>query len=192
MEDVLVLSCSPRRGGNADSAAELVLDEFGGRGRIIRIADEGVRPCTACGCCEASPGLCAIGDDGAEDIFGAMFSVPLTVFVSPVYFYHLPAQAKALVDRMQRWWALPEAERPGRGRILAPVLFGARRRGDRLFEGVLLTLKYAAAAMGMSAGPAVLSYGIDAPSDFRSDGEARSSLRRMAAEWRAAALPVKG
>lgn len=192
MDEVLVLSCSPRRGGNADFAAELVLEAFGGRGRIMRPADAYVRPCISCGRCEAVPGACALAGDGADEVFGAMFSVPVTVFVSPVYFYHLPSQAKALVDRMQRWWAVPDAERPGRGRMLAPLLFGARRKGARLFEGSLLTLKYAAEAAGMALGPASLTCGLDGPSDLRCDSAAQDSLRLAASGWRSAALPEKG
>ncbi|MCQ2444414.1 MAG: NAD(P)H-dependent oxidoreductase [Mailhella sp.] len=192
MDEVLVLSCSPRRGGNADFAAELVLEAFGGSGRIMRPADGGIGPCRSCGRCEAVPGTCSIAGDGADAVFEAMFSVPLTVFVSPVYFYHLPAQAKALVDRMQRWWGVPEAERPGRGRLLAPLLFGARRKGVRLFEGSLLTLKYAAAAAGMALCPASLAYGLEGPSDLRRDEAAREALRQAAAAWRAAAIPERG
>ena len=186
MEDLLVLSASPRKGGNSDFAASLVLEAMGSRGKIIRVADAGVQPCSSCGYCDRHPGKCALASDGADEVFQAMLASPMTVFVSPVYFYHLPAQAKAFLDRMQRWWAVPGDRLPGKGRFIAPVLLGARKKGDRLFEGSLLTLKYAADTVGMKLKEPVLLHGLDAPGDLWMDKAAQAAILAGVEAWQTA------
>ena len=109
-----IAACSPRRGGNSDCAAETVRLALPVPALTARVADAGVRPCVSCGHCLSHPGECAL--DGARDGAAALFShaaaAHLTLIVSPIYFYHLPAQAKAWIDRSQRWWALPASIQP--------------------------------------------------------------------------------
>lgn len=88
--------------------------------------------------------------------------------VSPIYFYHLPAALKALVDRTQPFWALRDAgiachagQRP---RICHVILLAARPKGDKLFEGSLLTLKYALAPLNIRLAEPLLLRGLDGPS----------------------------
>ena len=88
--------------------------------------------------------------------------------VSPIYFYPLPAQAKALVDRAQAFWHLSPDRKPGGGRRLGVVLLGARPRGDKLFSGALLTVRYMAEALGLTAAEPLLLYGLDGADALRS------------------------
>ena len=122
-EEFFLAACSPRRGGNSDFAASLLQQALPGRSTLRRVADCGVRPCISCGFCGENPGRCALDgpEDGAAALFDEMLRARFCIVVSPVYFYHIPAQAKAWVDRAQRFWAC--AERPGKGGILSAVLF---------------------------------------------------------------------
>lgn len=100
--------------------------------------------------------------------------------VAPIYFYHLPAALKALVDRTQPFWALREAgvtcysgQPP---RLCHVVLLAARPKGDKLFEGSLLTLKYALHPLNIRLAAPLLLHGLDAPSDLLERPEAMRSL----------------
>ena len=183
----LVLSCSPRKAGNSDSAAELVGREFAARRpglslSVRRLSDIDIRACTACDYCAAHPGRCSMAglDETNRLLCAPSPELPVSVIVSPIHFYHLPARLKALLDRSQYSWHLPPGEKPGRDAKLAVVLLAARRRGARLFEGSLLTLRYVASALGLELVEPLTLYGLDAPDALSRDGEAQARVREYA------------
>lgn len=110
---VLVLSGSPRRGGNSD----LLCDEFlrgateaGNPAEKIFLRSKKVAPCNACYFCKSSGGKCAIRDDMA-DILDRMQAADVIVMASPVYFYSIDAQMKAVIDRcLARWTNMADKE----------------------------------------------------------------------------------
>lgn len=110
---VLILSGSPRKGGNSD----LLCDEFmkgakesGNDAEKIFLRDKKVAPCNACYYCKESGGECAIKDDMAE-ILDKMQAADVIVMASPVYFYSIDAQMKAVIDRsVARWTNIPNKE----------------------------------------------------------------------------------
>lgn len=109
---VLILSGSPRKGGNSD----LLCDEFmrgalqsGHNVEKIRIQEKKIAYCTACYACR-SHGICAIKDDMAE-IMQKMIDCDVMVLASPVYFYSIDAQLKAVIDRsVCRWTEVKNKE----------------------------------------------------------------------------------
>ncbi len=112
MKKVLILSGSPRKNGNSD----LLCDEFM-RGAIesgnevtkINVCERNVAPCRACYACKES-GNCVIKDDMAE-ILQAMIDADVLVLASPVYFYSIDAQLKAVIDRtVARWLEVKDKE----------------------------------------------------------------------------------
>ena len=110
---VLILSGSPRKGGNSD----LLCDEFlrgareaGHSVEKIRVAERKVAPCSACYYCRKSGGVCARKDDMAE-ILQKMVDADVLVLASPVYFYSIDAQLKAVIDRtVARWLEVKDKE----------------------------------------------------------------------------------
>ena len=100
-KNILILSGSPRKGGNSD----LLCDEFmrgareaGHRVKKIRVAEKKIGYCSGCYHCEKSGGVCAKKDDMA-DILQKIIDADVLVLASPVYFYSIDAQLKALIDR---------------------------------------------------------------------------------------------
>ena len=165
MKAPLVLACSPRRGGNTDTAAALLADALSrssglAPADIRRVAELAPGPCRACDACAATPGSC-VQRDAALPLLRDLAAAPVACLVSPIYFCHVPAQAKALMDRAQTFWHLPPNGRPGAGRRLGVVLLGARPRGDTLFSGALLTIRYMAEALGMGMADPLMLYGLD-------------------------------
>lgn len=103
---VLILSGSPRKGGNSD----LLCDEFmrgakekGNDVEKIFIRDKKISPCIACYYCRDTGKGCAIKDDMAE-ILDKMLAADVIVMASPVYFYSIDAQLKAVIDRAVAKW----------------------------------------------------------------------------------------
>lgn len=110
---VLILSGSPRKGGNSD----LLCDEFlrgaldaGNQAEKIFLGSKRISPCRACYYCKKSGGKCAIRDD-MEEILDKMQAADVIVMSSPVYFYSISAQMKAVIDRcVARWEDIPDKE----------------------------------------------------------------------------------
>lgn len=103
---VLILSGSPRKGGNSD----VLCDEFmrgalesGNEVEKIRVSEKKIAPCSACYFCKDSGGKCVHKDDMAE-ILQKMIDADVLVLASPVYFYSIDAQLKAVIDRTVARW----------------------------------------------------------------------------------------
>ena len=112
-KNVLILSGSPRKGGNSD----LLCDEFargakeaGNNVEKIRVSAKNVAPCKGCYYCEKHDGACVQKDDMA-DILQKMIDADVIVLASPVYFYSIDAQLKAVIDRtVARWLEVENKE----------------------------------------------------------------------------------
>jgi multimeric flavodoxin WrbA len=147
---------SPRKGGNSD----LLLDEAlrgaeisGAEISSIRVCDLNISGCIECGSCDKT-GECVIGDD-MQVIYPRLLEADAIILASPIFFYGVPSQAKALIDRCQAMWCKRMLEKEparrrtyngGRGYLIA---VGATKGGN-LFEGVQLTARYYYDALDMS------------------------------------------
>ena len=97
---VLIISSTPRKGGNSDKLCDAFAEgakEAGNKVEKVRIADLKIGYCTGCYACQKT-GKCAIKDD-ARSVIDKMMAADVIVFASPVYFYSICAQLKALIDR---------------------------------------------------------------------------------------------
>lgn len=109
---VLILSGSPRKNGNSD----ILCDSFaagatdgGHKVEKIRVAEKNIGCCRGCYACKDS-GACVIKDDMAE-ILQKIIDADVLVLASPVYFYSIDAQLKALIDRtVARWLEVKNKE----------------------------------------------------------------------------------
>ena len=97
---ILILSGSPRKGGNYD----LLCDEFakgaqeaGHQVEKIRVQEQKIGPCLACYGCRGT-GVCVQKDDMAA-ILEKMVAADVLVLATPVYFYSMDGQLKTLIDR---------------------------------------------------------------------------------------------
>lgn len=110
---VLILSASPRKGGNSD----LLCDEFargaqeaGNAVEKLRVCEHKIAPCRGCYFCRDHGGECVYKDDMAA-ILQKMIDADVIVLASPVYFYAVNAQLKALIDRtVARWLEVHDKE----------------------------------------------------------------------------------
>lgn len=106
MKNVLILSGSPRKNGNSATLCREFargVRESGHHAEIVFLRDKKISYCLACYHCKNSGGVCAIRDDMA-DILDQMNAAQVIVMASPVYFYSIGAQMKALIDRTVAQW----------------------------------------------------------------------------------------
>lgn len=216
-----ILIASPRPHGNCERAAEAFSKSFaataGFKPGVLRLREYRISPCSACDACgrfarqiaKQGAGAPSLGDfaagdlhppfgcplareDGSPDVLTALATAPALCIISPIYFYHLPAQLKALLDRLQSFWSLRrtgvEFFAGGERRPCRPILIGGRPKGEKLFQGSLLSFKYSLDVLGIRMEKPLLLYGLDGPDEL--DGN-REALDRVTAYASAAALASK-
>lgn len=97
---ILGLSCSPHKDGNTVGLLKIVLQgakEEGADTELFSVAGKNIQPCMACMSC-AETGECKIKDD-MQELYEKMLEADGIVFATPLYFYNMTAQAKAIIDR---------------------------------------------------------------------------------------------
>lgn len=100
-KSVLVLSASPRKGGNSDLLCDRFMQGASESGHLVEkvfIKNKKINYCTGCGTCFSGNKPCPQKDDMA-DILDKMVSADVIVMSTPVYFYAMNGQMKTLIDR---------------------------------------------------------------------------------------------
>jgi len=160
---VLGIMGSPRIKGNTD----LLLDEAlkGAQSRQAEIEKiivdrMKITPCKEYyGCLK--DGNCVMRDD-MDVIIPRLLEADGIIVASPMFFYGITAQLKALIDRCQALWVrrnilknLPESKKKG-----AFIGVGATK-GKQLFDGSILVIKYFFRAFGAEYVDEMLVRGVD-------------------------------
>ena len=99
--NILVISGSPRKGGNTDIMAEAFAGGARESGNQVVIKNAGsmkIEPCMDCQYCFDHDGQCVQHDDMAE-IMEEFDKADMVVFASPVYWFSMSAQIKLAIDR---------------------------------------------------------------------------------------------
>jgi multimeric flavodoxin WrbA len=153
---VLGIYGSPRKGGNTDLLLDRVLEgarTAGGEVRSLYARDLKIGGCLECGGCDDT-GECVVPDD-MDKVYPLLEEARIIFLAAPVFFYNVPAQLKALIDRTQALWSKRRLETPpeklrvlqgGKGYLIA---VGATK-GANLFQGCELTARYFYEALGMT------------------------------------------
>lgn len=99
-KNVLIISASPRKGGNSDTLCDQFrkgAEEAGNRADKIRLAELSIDYCSACYACKKI-GHCVKQDD-MEVVLSKMREADVIVLATPVYFFTMCAQMKTMIDR---------------------------------------------------------------------------------------------
>ena len=97
---ILVITGSPRKNGNSNTLADNFIKGAQEAGHsVVRFdsAFKNVHPCIACNKCGMN-GQCVFKDD-FEFIRNNIVDADAVVFVSPMYYFGISAQIKAVIDR---------------------------------------------------------------------------------------------
>lgn len=96
---------SPRKGGNTElllSEAVKGAESAGARVRVFDLCLADIKPCQNCGECDET-GICIIEDEMTE-MARAIREADRVILASPIFFFGVSAQAKAMIDRCQQFW----------------------------------------------------------------------------------------
>ena len=98
---VLIISSSPRRGGNSDLLCDRFMEgarEAGLEVEKVFLKDLKINYCTGCNRCYNGEHPCPQRDDAAG-VLEKMVAADVIVMATPVYFYTVCGQMKTLIDR---------------------------------------------------------------------------------------------
>ena len=97
---VLVISTSPRKGGNSDTLADEFVRgarEAGNSVEKVTLYDKNIEFCKGCLTCQSTR-RCVIHDD-AGAITEKMLAADVIAFATPIYYYGMCGKMKTLLDR---------------------------------------------------------------------------------------------
>ena len=99
---VLVISSSPRRGGNSDTLCDHFINgaaESGHNAEKIFLKDKKINYCTGCGLCNTNGYTACSQADDMKEILEKIIDSDVIVMATPVYFYTMCGQMKTFIDR---------------------------------------------------------------------------------------------
>jgi multimeric flavodoxin WrbA len=148
MSQIVAIYGSPRRRGNTATLLKHAVQgavDAGAQVDEIILRDLKMSPCLEIYACKKE-GRCAIKDD-FHQVVDQILSAKGLILASPIFFYTVSAHTKILMDRCQSLWVkkywidkVPFGQwEPKRKGLFISV--GATK-GKKLFNGVLLTVKY--------------------------------------------------
>ncbi|MEF9475668.1 MAG: flavodoxin family protein [Candidatus Mariimomonas ferrooxydans] len=118
---------SPRREGNTELLLREVIrgvEDCGSDVKVFDLNSMNIQTCQDCGGCDET-GECIIHDD-MDKVYEAIRTADRIILTSPIFFFALSAQTKAMIDRCQSFWCekyvlkkpVPEGEFGRKGLLL--------------------------------------------------------------------------
>ena len=167
---ILGIMGSPRIGGNTDLLLDAALSGARSQGAEIEkiVVDRlNISPCREHYSC-LKDGNCLIRDD-MDALYPKLLEVDGIVVASPMFFYGITAQLKALIDRCQALWARKHVLKqrwPSAGRKGTFIAVGATK-GETLFDGAKATVKYFFKTIGVEYSEELFIRGVDQKGDIQ-------------------------
>jgi multimeric flavodoxin WrbA len=183
---VLGIMGSPRRQSNTEILLDRALEgarEAGAEVEKVLVSKLKISPCLEIyACCK--DGNCSIKDD-MQLLYKKLLEADHVIFASPMFFYSVTSQAKAIIDRCQALWVrkhvLGMGKEDKRERRGVFVSVGATR-GTKLFDGAVLTVKYFFDAIGVKYSGDLLVRGIDNKAQIKEHATALDDAFRLGQE----------
>lgn len=178
---VLGIMGSPRMKGNTDLLLDAALKGASGQQvdvEKILVDKLQIAPCKEYYGC-LNDGRCVIQDD-MEDVYRKILDADAVIIASPIFFYTVSAQLMLLVSRCQALWArkyvlknMDVPEKKG-----AFIAVGATR-GEKLFDGPKLTVKYFFQAINARYTDELLIRGVDKKGEIKEHPTALSDAYEL-------------
>ena len=112
---IIGVNASPRKKANTQTLVEAVLDGAAGKGaetRLVNLRELKINGCLGCEGCKKQLGKCVQRDD-LTPLLQEMTTYDAIVMGTPVYWFHVTAQLKMLVDRLYSFMAFGENPETG-------------------------------------------------------------------------------
>jgi len=171
MKSILAIYGSPRRKGNTALLLKRAVEgaqEAGADVEEIVLRDLKMSPCLEIYGCKET-GRCAIKDD-FQGVYDKLLACQGLMLASPIFFYTVSAHTKILMDRCQSLWVKRYwLEKTPFGKMefkrKGLLICAGATKGKRLFDGVLLTVRYFFDALDMELWNSMLYRELDFEGD---------------------------
>jgi multimeric flavodoxin WrbA len=171
MGKILAVYGSPRLHGNTSTLLSHVVRgarESGAEVEEIHLRKLDISPCLEIYACRDT-GRCVIQDD-FQPLYEKLLACDALMLSSPVFFYTVSAHTKIFMDRCQSLWAkkyLLEKSPFGIRQPARKALFlsAGATGGQKLFDGILLSVKYFLDTLDMELWKSLLYRRLDGPRD---------------------------
>jgi multimeric flavodoxin WrbA len=100
MKNILLVDCSPRKGGNSEVIVDTIADDLKNCNvTVFKMREKDCHPCLACAACQGkNTQMCVQRDDLTANL-PAIDKADAIVITTPVYNQQMSAQAKMFIDR---------------------------------------------------------------------------------------------
>jgi multimeric flavodoxin WrbA len=182
---VVGIAGSPRRQGNTETLLDWSLAaarEAGAEVTKFRLRDLKFNGCIACDGC-FDDGACVV-KDGMQDLYPYLREADGILLAAPIFSMGLAAQAKAMIDRCQPFWAVKYVLRrtvtkPGKPQRLGGFLCCAGTERERVFEGALQVVKYFWHVLEAKSVGELLAPGVDRKGEIEAVPQAKESAEEI-------------
>jgi multimeric flavodoxin WrbA len=162
---------SPRRRGNTATLLKKAVEGARDRGAEVEeivLRDLKMSPCLEIYGCK-NAGECRLKDD-FQTARDQILDARGLMLASPVFFYTVSAHTKILMDRFQslwvkKYWIDATGKKPPSAERKALFIAVGATRGKKLFDGMLLSLKYFFDVIDMKLWKTLLYRGLDFEGD---------------------------
>jgi multimeric flavodoxin WrbA/protein-tyrosine-phosphatase len=168
---VLGFQGSPRKKGNTHFLLSKFMDaaeKLGAQTQTIEVTKKNIAACKELIVCEKK-GYCPIDDDMKHEIYALIRQAEVVVLATPIFFFNMTAQLKAMVDRCQTFWARKyvfKLKDPVKKMRRGFILSVAASKGKTLFDGLELTAKYFFDAIDAKPAGSLTYREIEGPKDM--------------------------
>jgi len=183
---VLGIMGSPRRQSNTEILLDKALEgaqQAGAEVEKVLVSKLKISPCLEIYACRKD-GNCVIDDD-MKSLYAKLLEADHVILASPIFFYGVTSQAKAIIDRCQALWIRRHVLGMGKDdkRVRRGVFISVgATRGKRLFDGAVLTVKYFFDAIGVEYSGDLLVRGIDNKAEIKEHSETLDDALRLGQE----------
>ena len=101
MKKIIVVTASPRKGGNCDVMAETLRAAVpNAQVELFPLRDKTVNPCHACNACKGKAAPACVQADDMGALVSRLDACDAFVLIAPIYFGQLNGPAKTFIDRL--------------------------------------------------------------------------------------------
>lgn len=158
-KNIVVITGSPRRGGNSDLMAEAFAKgarDAGATVNLFNAAADPVKPCMACDACWKKGKPCVF-DDGFDRLGPMLEQADAVVLCGPVYWFTFSAQLRAATDKFYAYLSENALRKPKWSGMA--LLMCAGDTDPEVFSGAVTTYRLAAKYLGLADLGQVLATG---------------------------------
>ena len=187
---LVAIAGSPRTNGNSTALLRHAVEgaqERGATAEVLSARDLKVAGCLACESCKRSADAVCVQQDDMHAVYAAIRGCDALLLASPVYFYGLTSQIKAIVDRcyaLMPFEGVPEGEQPVPRIAPGKPLYVITTQADTpVFFGlqVYSTIAYGMSWLGMKPAGELIATGVEGPHDWEQRDDLIAAARGLIA-----------